>query len=439
MKKIVYTILIIVLLGCCIGIPYALRYIYIGSSYNAKTVCSCLFVSGRDLDLIKKEDLYQVPYATIDVDYKTKIVRCAIYGLGKSMAMYRPGLGCTLVNEVSVEELLHQPIANLVDSFHADSVRRYPIAPNIDSIRLQQVTQEAFVETDSNNLKQTRAIVILHQGILIAEQYAQGISASTPLLGWSMTKSVTNAIVGLLVKDSMLQLDLPAPVGEWQHDERKNITIDQLLRMSSGLGFEEDYSQPSDATSMLFRKKAAGSFAMQSQLAYPPDTKWYYSSGTTNILQEIIRRQFKSLADYQSYPHQKLFDKIGMYSAIIEPDASGTFIGSSFMYATARDWSNFGQLYLQDGVWKGERILPEGWVKYSSTETPHSHGQYGAHFWMEHADPAFPQDAYYADGFEGQYVVIIPSKKLVIVRLGCTPRDGFDINSFVKDILSCVK
>ena len=128
-----------------------------------------------------------------------------------------------------------------------------------------------------------------------------------------------------------------------------------------------------------------------------------------------------------------------MHSAIIEPDASGTYIGSSFMYATARDWARFGQLYLQDGIWAGERILPEGWVSYSATETPHSDGQYGAHFWMDHSDKSFPQDAYYADGYEGQYVVIIPSKQLVIVRLGCTQDDAFDLNTFVKDIVAAIQ
>jgi hypothetical protein len=167
---------------------------------------------------------------------------------------------------------------------------------------------------------------------------------------------------------------------------------------------------------------------------------WSYSSGTTNILQEIIRRQFASLAEYRAFPHQRLFQKIGMNSAVLEPDASGTYVGSSFMYATARDWAKFGQLYLQDGVWQGERLLPEGWVKYSSTETPHSGGLYAAQFWIDHADKTFPQDAFMALGFEGQSVTIIPSKQLVIVRLGCTPDErSFNRSAFVKSVLASVK
>lgn len=209
--------------------------------------------------------------------------------------------------------------------------------------------------------------------------------------------------------------------------------------MSSGLGFEENYAAPSDATQMLFRKKGAGAYALLSKAANEPDKVWSYSSGTSNILQEIIRRQFATQKDYFAFPHQRLFHKIGMKSAVLEPDASGTFVGSSFMYATARDWAKFGQLYLQDGVWNGERLLPEGWVKYSATETSYSDGKYAAHFWLDHQDKTFPQDAFMAVGFEGQYVTVVPSKNLVIVRLGCTPKDNFNHSALVRGVVAAVK
>jgi hypothetical protein len=156
-------------------------------------------------------------------------------------------------------------------------------------------------------------------------------------------------------------------------------------------------------------------------------------------LQEIIRRQFATQKDYFAFPHQRLFHKIGMKSAVLEPDASGTFVGSSFMYATARDWAKFGQLYLQDGVWNGERLLPEGWVKYSATETSYSDGKYAAHFWLDHQDKTFPQDAFMDVGFEGQYVTVVPSKNLVIVRLGCTPKDNFNHSALVRGVVAAVK
>jgi CubicO group peptidase (beta-lactamase class C family) len=242
-----------------------------------------------------------------------------------------------------------------------------------------------------------------------------------------------------LVNDKKLDIYKPAPVKDWQNDERKNITIDELLRMSSGLEFEEDYAKPCDATQMLFREKSSGLYAMKSKLSSAPNSVFYYSSGTANILQEIIRQQFTDHADYLAFPYNRLFKKIGMESAIMETDPSGTFIGSSYMYATARDWAKFGQLYLQDGIWKGERILPEGWVKYTSTETPKSDGKYAALFWVEHVEKDFPQDAYFAEGHDGQLVTIIPSLNMVIVRLGCTPHKLFDHIGFVKDIVKTVK
>jgi CubicO group peptidase (beta-lactamase class C family) len=245
-------------------------------------------------------------------------------------------------------------------------------------------------------------------------------------------------MIGLLVKDGKLDIKKPAPIAEWQKDEWKNITIDHLLRMSSGLDWDENYAQPSPATEMLFRTKNAGLFALQVPAKYKPDEQWYYSSGSSNILQEIMRRQFSNLADYQEFPHKRLFAKLGMTSAILEPDASGTYVGSSFMFATARDWAKFGQLYLQDGIWNGERLLPEGWVKYSSAETPNSNGKYAAHFWLYHNDNQYPSDVYHAIGFEGQYVTIVPSKNLVIVRLGCTPNDNFDHPKLVREIIKVV-
>ena len=437
-NKRIYLILFGVALALFFGVRFGLQYASIGASYDAKIVCSCMFISGRDFRSIQSEDLYTIPFAHIEVDTLHKLVTADIYGLAKSQAIYRPGLGCTLLNEVTSKELLEQsPPAHTTAP--EDSFYNYESFPaNIDSIRLRKVLDTAFMELDSTVVKRTRAIVLLYQGKPIVEQYAPGITAQTPLMGWSMTKSVTNAMVGILVKDGKLTAADPAPVEEWKNDARQKITLDHLLRMSSGLDFVEDYSTPSDATKMLFREKGAGAYALQSKLKSTPGTKWYYSSGTTNILQEIMRRQFPSLEAYQAFPYVRLFDKIGMNSAVLEPDASGTFVGSSYMYATARDWARFGQLYLQDGLWQGEQILPQGWVQYSSTETPHSQGTYAAQFWINHQDPEFPQDAFYADGFEGQYVVIIPSKKMVIVRLGCTQGDGFDITTFVKDVLKTI-
>lgn len=436
-QKIIYGVLLIVALGVVFTINFAIKYAYIGSSYDAKTVCSCMFVSGRELDNIKSEDLYAVPFANIIVDKEKQTVTADIYGFAETKAIYRKGLGCTLVNELSEEEIRKQPSIPSADTL--TEKLSLSISTEIDKVALDKILNAAFDEKSAEHIIRSRAIVVLHDGKLIAEKYAQNITAQTPLLGWSMTKSVTNAMIGMMVKDGKIDIKKAAPINEWKNDNRQKITIDHLLRMSSGLSFVEDYGSPSDATQMLFRKKGAGAYALQSKAYTEPNKVWSYSSGTTNILQEIIRRQFANHADYLAFPHLRLFHKIGMKSAVLEPDASGTYIGSSFMYATGRDWAKFGQLYLQDGVWNDERLLPEGWVKYSSTETPHSEGQYAAQFWIDHKDKAFPQDAFMCLGFESQVVAIVPSKKLVIVRLGCTPKDDFNHNQLVKDIVAIVK
>lgn len=439
-KKITgYAVLLVLLGALAYGLKYGLSYAYIGSSYAAKTVCSCVFVSGRDLKTVQSQDLYAVPFATTEVDQTARTVSANIYGLAHTKAMYREGMGCTLVNETTEDELGKQP-----EVPQANAVAEQPAIPakrpvEVNQQALQKAIEAAFVEKDPAHPVRTRAVAVLYKGQLVAEKYAAGITAQTPLLGWSMTKSVTNALVGMLVKDGKLDIHKPAPVDEWKNDSRRNITLDNLLRMSSGLAFEENYAQPGDATYMLFRANGAGAYAIQSKPLAAPGEVWSYSSGTTNILQEIIRRQFSSLTEYRAFPHQRLFQKIGMSSAVLEPDASGTYVGSSFMYATARDWAKFGQLYLQDGVWQGERLLPEGWVTYSSTETPHSGGKYSAQFWIDHADRTFPPDAFMALGFEGQSVTIIPSKQLVIVRLGCTPDErDFNRSAFVKAILASI-
>ena len=243
-----------------------------------------------------------------------------------------------------------------------------------------------------------------------------------------MTKSVTGALVGLPVKDGQLDIHQPAPVPEWADgDPRSAITLDQLLRMSSGLDFNEDYGMVTDVTRMLFVRDDAGAYAAQADLAHEPDTVWDYSSGTTNIIARVVRDATDS---DPSFARRRLFEPLGMDSAVIEIDAAGSYIGSSFMYATARDWGRFGQLFLQDGRWNGERILPEGWVDYSTTPTPGAlRGRYGAQWWLNHGTPgnpdnrSFPQlppDAFWADGYDGQMVMVVPSRDAVIVRLGLT-------------------
>jgi len=396
------------------------------------------------------------------VDYENKSVTASILGIFKEKAIYRAGLGCTILSGKSEEELHSQPAEipgplpenpETVPWPTGDLMLSGEIPPNVDRELLDEAILKVFFEPHPERPRRTRAVVVVYDGIIISEHYAPGFSKNTLLLGWSMTKSVTNALVGILVDQGKLSIHDPAPVPEWREpgDPRGNITLDQLLRMSSGLKFLEAYAENplSDVSTMLYNKPDTGAFAANMPLETEPDQVWSYSSGTTNVVSRVIRQTIGHQAEYASFPRRELFNRIGMRSAIMEMDASGTYVGSSYMYATARDWARFGLLYLNDGVWEGERILPEGWIAYSSTPTSTApRGQYGAHFWLNRGNPnnpedrPFPQlptDMFLAQGVQGQTVVIIPSYKLVIVRLGMSHYGDWGFVSLVEDILHAIK
>lgn len=423
--------------------------IQIFAGFSAKTACSCHFIQGRSLNDILKTELSPADFIHSTINTEDQSVHSSLFGVGRT-AVYRPKMGCTLVSEKSAQEVL------VMDRLPNRSISGAQIkSTEAISPELQEIIDQAFQEPD-NSVVNTRAILIMKDSSIIAEQYAPGFSKETPLMGWSMTKSVTNALVGILVKQGKLDIYNSANIADWHlndDDPRRHITIDHLLRMSSGLYFEEEYENASTVNKMLWTKADAGKVAYSQESAHPADTEWYYSSGTTNIISHLIRNEFNEYASYIQFPYSALFEKLGMTSVIMETDSNGTYVGSSLMYATARDWAIFGQFYLQDGVWNDERILPEGWVEYSKTpsQTVSPYNFYGAHFWInaaeEHPDnegmprswPGVPKDAYYASGFEGQTVMIIPSENMVIVRLGQTlDRSAFDIGEFAADVLRAI-
>lgn len=441
---------------------YGWQVLIIGAAYKAKVLCSGVFVSERNPQDVLDEDLEGIlSIIHAEIDAKERSVSTSFPGIPSQRAIFRDGLGCTLLSGASETEVRGQTkdinMHALTSPDRPSDVARLrafdeDLPPEV-SLKLTKALDKAFSETDTDNPIRTRAVVVVYDGQIIAERYAPGISSDTTLPGWSMTKSVTNALVGILVKQGKLSIDQPVAIAEWSGagDPRSDITLDQLLRMSSGLEFDER-SGPvvSDVNRMLMRRRDVAAYAIAKSLRYALDSHWHYSSGTTNIISRVIRDSVGgTAADYFTFPRKSLFDRVGMRSAIIEPDASGTFVGSSFMYATARDWARFGLLYLQDGIWEGERILPTGWVSYSTTPTPRAPlGQYGAHFWTNGGDmtasnarpfQSLPADTFYAAGYEGQYVVIIPSRKLVVVRLGQTKKYGaWDMESFVSDVLSAI-
>ncbi len=448
-------ILLIAATGCLIY--YAWLAFPILTGYGSKVMCSAVFVAGRNEHQVIEQDLsgYMLKLADFKVNYTDSSVTGTIWGLAKRKAIFRNGLGATLVSELDEPHIRSQqirlaakPVVN-TDSLMwplGDKVSgNFPSA--IDSVKLQSAIRNVFMEEDTVWPIRTRAVVILYNGQLIAEKYADGFSANTKLAGWSMTKTVTGALIGILVKEGKLIIDKPAPVSEWRNtnDPRHSITIGNLLQQRSGLDFEEVYSRSSDATRMLFQKADMGGFTASHPLKTRPGSVFYYSSGNSNILSRIIRQ---TLGDslYYGFPYRQLFYKLGMYSAVIEPDASGTFVGSSYLYATARDWARFGLLYLNDGVFNYERILPEGWVAETIRPASADRQGYGYQMWLNTGSdtlikryPDAPADMFYADGFESQLIFIIPSKNLVVVRLGLTQHNNFNGNKFLHDVLAAIK
>jgi CubicO group peptidase (beta-lactamase class C family) len=429
----------------------------VGTGYAAKILCSSAYVSGRTYDSIAGQDLDMPGISGIKtrLDEKNRAADASTMGIFKSRAIFRPGLGCTLCADDANEIELRQQAMGIIKEDALESDEIWPegdavsgeLPAGIKRELLEAALDDAFAET-SKDLRRTRAVVVVYDGRIVAERYAPGITKNTPLLGWSMTKSVVNALVGILVRQKKLAPEQTALMPQWQkgNDPRGKITLDQLLRMSSGMKFIEAYENniTSDVNTMLFTKYSASDYAANQPLEADPGAKWHYSSGTTNIVARVARDASRlSQLEWFGFPRKELFNRIGMKSAVMEPDPSGNFVGSSNMYATARDWARFGLLYLNDGVWQDERILPEGWVKYSTTPTPHTTpGQaYGAHFWLNFPNPDrrmsfLPDDAYMALGHECQAVVVIPSRKAVVVRLGLYRGHDFDAPlGFVEKVL----
>lgn len=442
------------------GLWYGYGAMSIISAYGAKNLCSCVFVAGRDPEQVIGEELGTTlsSLGSYTINRADSSATGSVFGLARHKSIYRKGLGCTLVNGLSEEAIRSQPFIGSAVLPPSDTVP-WPqgdllsdrIPSNIDTATLNAAIEKAFREEDPKFMKRTRAVVVVYKDTIIAERYANGFSRQTPLMGWSMTKSLTNALVGLLTGDQKLNLSAAAAVPEWHEkkdDPRSAITLNHLMHASSGLDWDEFYGGPSDATRMLFLDADAGAFAAKNNAETNPDAVFEYSSGTTNIISRIVRRTIGD-RDYHQFPYRRLFRKIGMHGMVLEPDPSGTFVGSSYSYAPARDWARFGLLYLNDGVWLGERILPEGWVTYTSTPAPATpRGEYGAQWWLNAGErgnpsnrtyPDVPADSFQCEGFEGQYVFVIPSKDLVVVRLGLTQGGDFDMNGLVSGIIRSIR
>ncbi len=445
-KRAFYGFLILlgaVLIGVCIYLNSLLPII---TGYAAKNLCSAVFVSGRQQQDVESVDLNFsfIKFARSKVDLKEKSVTSRFLW-GKSEAIYREGFGVTLLRDTREEALRETHFPHLKTPGYSQDTIAWPmgdILPDtttgIDITALGTISKRLIDDSGYNG--DAFAFLVLHKGIPVAESYKPQYNKNTRFISWSMAKSIVNAMVGILVKEGKMDIYKEAAIEEWKDDERGKITLNDLMQMQSGLKWNEDYGNRSDVTLMLHCEGDMGRFAYEKKLEYPAGTHWYYSSGTTNIVSHLIRNQFDSDSAYFSFAYNQLFDKIGMPDVVFETDPTGTFVGSSYLYATARDYARFALLYQNDGIFNGERILPEGWVNYTRTEASASKGEYGSFFWLNKGKklPSVPEDMYMCVGHDGQRIFILPTQQLIVVVLGYSPSSngGMDFDLLLKDILS---
>ena len=433
----------------------------VATGFVASVLCSETFVSGQEPDRIFADTTAAMPGVGLitwglayKVDRRAGDVTVTLFGLGRSHAVYRGELGCMLdhgepaTGVPGPAEPKPQP-AQLPEIAG-------PSLVSPANAQLAEALDRAFAEPGTAPFRHTHAIVVVKAGRVVAERYADGYGIDTPLLGFSATKSVTSALIGILVRQGKLALDKPVPVAAWQRadDPRRAITVDHLLRHTAGLALGSSLDASLGAAlepvnRMKFLEADRAAYAESIPLETAPGSAWNYHDGNSIILSHLIRDASGGhAADVLGFARRDLFDPLGMRYVTIEFDGAGTSEGSTQMLASARDWARFGLLYLNDGVAGGRRILPEGWVTSSAAPTPGAWVGYGAGFWTDHGDSfgatyragrGMPRDAFFAKGTLGQYVIIIPSERLVIVRFGRSPNgppEADGVFQLVRDVIA---
>ncbi|MGH6832911.1 MAG: serine hydrolase domain-containing protein, partial [Methyloceanibacter sp.] len=326
----------ILVAGAVAAGPFAYRVALVGSGYSAEILCAGVFVSGRGEAAVRAEDLTGPGYELLrffrqEVERDERRVTASLHGFAAQTAIFRDGLGCTLIDGRTEDELraeaaglLSAPPAPDDEALWPEGERIDTPSQDVDRAALDAGIEAAFAEPDPAHPRNTRALTVVHRGRIVAEHYAPGFDAAMPLIGWSMTKAALNALAGIRVKDGKLAVADKALLPEWRDagDPRGGISLDDLLRMSSGLAFDESYDNPlADVTQMLFVAGDKAKFAAMKTLLHPPGMHWHYSSGTSVILARILRDTFAAERDYLRYPSDRLFAPLGMMSAVIEPDA----------------------------------------------------------------------------------------------------------------------
>lgn len=455
MKKIKIAIILlsIIVLVAVLGFRF---YLYprlpILNGHAAKNMCSCVFLANIPEQTVKTQELdfFPASLTSIKVNKANKSVTASVWGFRPKTAYYREGLGCALFN--STKPKINQSLT--LNPTKHDSLEHWfeyqqkknpqPVLNSTQQKKLEAAMAWAFRTTEPEKLY-TRATLVVYKGKLVGERYAKGFDKNNRLMGWSMTKGITAILYGILSKKGELEIDKPFKMPGWKGTDKEKITLRHLLNMQSGLKWNEDYGNISSVTKMLYESNALGITASKVPLEFKPGSQWKYSSGTSNILSFGLSNYFLDQKSYQKFPYQEFLHRIGVYSMVLETDASGYFVGSSYSWAKARDWAKIGLFMLNRGKWAGEQIVDESYIDFLKKPLPKSLGHYGAGFWLNNTtDPKelmrdVPKDAYSFRGFHKQRVQIIPSKDLVIVRLGETHHDNFDFNLWTKKILDAIK
>ena len=410
------------------------------SGYAAKNTSSSVFVANRTVAFTDATDnnFSPINLASTAISLENNFASASTLGLLTRKAVYRNGLGSVLITkgyDANKKELIPK-------RYIKNTSLAYPFGNKTQNDTLFNTINyeklESAVSSIFENSHQTRAVLVLYKNQLIAERYAKGFTKESRILGWSMTKSILSTVFGIMQYQGKLSVQDRAPILEWENDDRKKITLHNLLQMNSGLAWDENYEKISDVTKMLFLEDDMTKMQQKQQLVDSPNFSWNYSSGTSNLLSGILRKKLGNQQEYLDYWYRELIDKIGMNSMIVETDVKGHYVASSYAWATARDWAKFGLLYLHKGNWNGTQIFSPEWVDYITQPTPTSNNSYGAHFWLNAGNKMkdVPSNMFYADGYQGQRVYILPDQEMVVVRLGLK---YYNENKFLKEIIQSIQ
>lgn len=418
------------------------------TGYAAKNMASGVFLANRDQKTMEQydNDFFPISLADCQVDHDSKSVTASLFGMMKRTAVYIDGVGAVLLDKDFNEELKFViPKRSIVKTNlpfpYGDLARADTTFAEVSYDKLNRAIDMAF-DKKGEREKETRSVLVVYKDHIVGEKYMEGFDKTSLMHGWSMTKSFASTIYGILKRKRGFDIDKRVDLESWKRDKKGEITYNNLLQMNSGLEWNESYFTLSDVTRMLYLSDDMGQVQLDKPLVGTPNESWNYSSGTTNLLSGVLLRQeFKSHQEYLDFWYKELFDKIGMNSLVLEVDPAGNYISSSYSWATTRDWAKFGQLYLHEGNWNGLQVLDSSFVHYVSTPTNGSEGNYGAQFWLNAGGkfPDAPLDMYYCSGFKGQFVFIIPSKDLVVVRTGLAGESKFDLNEFLQNIVASIE